>query len=119
MIRMFGIKNCDTVKKAQKWLLQNQISFEFIDFRTNPVKPEQLQFWLYEIGKDKVINKRSTTFRKLNDEQKIQLEGNNTVALLLEHPTLIKRPVLEHDKGCLVGFNQAKYESIFAAGNGE
>lgn len=114
MIRMFGIKNCDTVKKAQKWFQQQAIAFEFVDFRAEGIEQQQIQQWLTELGAAAVINKRSTTYRNLNDTQKAQLETERAAELLQEHPTLIKRPVLEHDNGSLVGFNVAKYESIFA-----
>ena len=107
---LYGIANCDSVKKAQKFLREAEVDFEFVDFRQNPITPEKLNQWIDQLGLDTLVNKRSTTYRQLSDEQK----GNITQALILKNPTLIKRPVLETQGQIMVGFNQAAYAALIA-----
>ncbi|MEO1917694.1 MAG: Spx/MgsR family RNA polymerase-binding regulatory protein [Candidatus Thioglobus sp.] len=108
MIKMYGIKNCDTIKKAQKFLEVQGVEFEFIDFRQNPIDEQTLQNFVDALGWDKVINKRSTTYRNLSDAEK----QNITLALTLKNPTLIKRPVLVTGSDINVGFNEKLYLSL-------
>ncbi|MDG2395970.1 Spx/MgsR family RNA polymerase-binding regulatory protein [Candidatus Thioglobus sp.] len=104
-MKLYGIKNCDTVKKARKFLELHKIKFEFIDFREQPIDKATLQGFLDELGWDKVINKRSATYRNLTDSQK----SNITFELTLKNPTLIKRPVLVTDSDIRVGFSEKSY----------
>ncbi|SMN11780.1 FIG138056: a glutathione-dependent thiol reductase [uncultured Candidatus Thioglobus sp.] len=104
-IKMYGIKNCDTIKKAQKFLTENGVKFEFIDFRQTPIDMQTLQSFVDGVGWDKLINKRSTTYRNLSDNDK----QNITIQLTLENPTLIKRPVLVTENGVMVGFSEKTY----------
>lgn len=92
MLTVYGIKQCDTCRKALKWLAQEGIEHQFHDFRVDGLQASLLQGWLDSSFSDKLINRRSTTWRQLTDEQR-QFEGEEMLALLLEHPTLIKRPV--------------------------
>ncbi|MDC3329319.1 Spx/MgsR family RNA polymerase-binding regulatory protein [Candidatus Thioglobus sp.] len=108
MIKMYGIKNCDTIKKARQFLSNNNIEFEFIDFRDQPIDESILQSFVDAIGWDKLINKRSTTYRKLTDEQK----SNITLELTLKNPTLIKRPVLVASANIRVGFSEKSYSDL-------
>jgi len=108
MIKMYGIKNCDTIKKAQKFLEAQGVEFEFIDFRQNPIDEQTLQGFVDALGWDKVINKRSTTYRNLTETEK----QNITLALTLKNPTLIKRPVLVKGNDINVGFNEKLYLSL-------
>ena len=108
MIKMYGIKNCDTIKKAQKFLQTQGVDFEFIDFRQNPIDEQTLQTFVDALGWEKVINKRSTTYRNLTDVEK----QNITLALTLKNPTLIKRPVLVTGGGINVGFSEELYLSL-------
>jgi len=108
MIKMYGIKNCDTIKKAQRFLKEQGVNFEFIDFRQNPIDEKTLQTFVDVLGWDKVINKRSTTYRNLSDREK----QNITLALTLKNPTLIKRPVLVTGNDINVGFNEKLYLSL-------
>ena len=108
MIKMYGIKNCDSVKKAQKYLQLNNIDFEFIDFRQNPISADTLQTFVDALGWDKLINRRSTTYRNLSDVEK----SNITIALTLKNPTLIKRPVLVTAVDTLVGFSEKSYSAL-------
>ncbi|BBB23567.1 arsenate reductase [Isorropodon fossajaponicum endosymbiont JTNG4] len=105
MIKMYGIKNCDTIKKAQKFLINHQVDFEFIDFRDNPIDKTKLQTFVDKLTWEKLINKRSITYRNLNDEEK----DNITLELVLKNPTLIKRPVLVTNNDIMVGFSEKSY----------
>lgn len=107
-IKMYGINNCDTVKKAQKFLQTQGIDFEFIDFRQTPIDTQTLQSFVDGVGWDKLINKRSTTYRQLNDSEK----QNITLALTLKNPTLIKRPILVTKEGVSVGFDKDFYQRL-------
>ncbi|RUM79050.1 MAG: arsenate reductase [Candidatus Thioglobus sp.] len=108
MIKMYGIKNCDTIKKAQKFLEAQGVEFEFIDFRQNPIDEQTLKGFVDALGWDKVINKRSTTYRNFTDAEK----QNITLALTLKNQTLIKRPVLVTGNVINVGFNEKLYLSL-------
>ena len=114
MTTMYGIKNCDTIKKAQKWLDNNQINYMFSDFRTDGITKEFVQEIADALGWAAVINKRSTTFRNLSDEVKQNLSGEAAIAVILEQPTLIKRPILRFEDKLFVGFKDASYAEIFA-----
>ena len=93
MLTVYGIKQCDTVRKALKWLDQQGVEHTFHDFRVDGLSSELLQAWLDSEFSDKLVNRRSTTWRKLSEQQR-QSEGDTLVNLLLEFPTLIKRPVI-------------------------
>ena len=108
MIKMYGIKNCDTIKKAQKFLDSHGVEFEFIDFRQSPINESTLQSFIDVLGWDKLVNKRSTTYRNFNDDEKL----NITLALTLKNPTLIKRPILVIGNEIRVGFNEKLYSDL-------
>jgi len=108
MTKMYGIKNCDTIKKARQFLSNNNIEFEFIDFHDQLIDESILQSFVDAIGWDKLINKRSTTYRNLTDEQK----SNITLELTLKNPTLIKRPVLVTGANFRVGFSEKSYSDL-------
>ncbi len=108
MIKMYGIKNCDTVKKAQKFLNVQGVDFEFVDFRQTPIDIQTLQSFVDGVGWDKLINKRSTTYRQLSDKEK----QNLSLALVLKNPTLIKRPVLVTKDNINVGFDKDFYQCL-------
>lgn len=112
MTTVFGIKQCDTVKKACRWLDEHNETYVFHDFRVDGVNAQQVGSWLKAEGPDKLINKRSTTFRQL-DEATRKLLDTDPVAVLLEHPTLIKRPVIEHNNRVSVGFSDAQFAEIY------
>ena len=107
-MKMYGIKNCDTVKKARNFLKTHQLDVEFIDFREQPLDQKTLQMFVDAVGWDKLINKRSTTYRNLSDAQK----SNVTLALTLKNPTLIKRPVLVTKGNVSVGFDAKIYADL-------
>ena len=114
MITLYGIPNCDTVKKARTWLDQNNVEHQFHDFRKDGVNAAQVQQWIADLGVDTLINKRSTSWKALTDEQKSGLNDTTALELILESPTLIKRPLLDKDGELQVGFKAATYETTFA-----
>jgi arsenate reductase len=110
---LFGIKNCDTVKKACRWLEANDIAFEFHDFRKDGLEQSTIESWLETVSWEVLLNKRGTTWRKLEDPRKDSLTQNIAVELMLANPTLIKRPVVSVNNDCLVGFKEADYANYF------
>ena len=107
---LYGIKNCDTVKKAQRWCEANNVDFTFHDFRVAGLDEATIQGWLSAVSWEDLLNKRSTSWRQLEDAQKENLDQAAAIALMLANPTLIKRPVLCDDAGCMVGFNAETYQ---------
>nr|WP_239480373.1 arsenate reductase [Parashewanella hymeniacidonis] len=112
-ITLWGIKPCDTVRKAKKWLEQNEINFEFSDFRDKPLEKDQLEFWVTKQQWETIFNKRSTSFRNLSDAEKTDINETKAMNLMLEHPTLIKRPILVLNDKVYVGFKIEQYQEIF------
>ena len=111
MLTVYGIKQCDTVRKALKWLDQKGSEYRFHDFRVDGLSAEVLQAWLDSDLSDKLVNRRSTTWRQLSEAQR-ESEGDALLNLLLDHPTLIKRPVFVTDRIFAVGFNPKELESL-------
>lgn len=107
---LYGIKNCDTVKKARKWLEENGVAYRFHDFRVDGLEPPQLQAFAAELGWDGMINKSSTSWRQLSPEQQTGLDEASALRLMLETPTLIKRPVLDTGNGLIQGFKAEVYQ---------
>ncbi len=112
-IEIFGISNCDTVRKAKKWLQESEIEFKFCDFRVDGLSEEQIKTWLTSLPLETLFNKRSTSFRNLSDDQKSNIDEAKAIKLMLEHPTLIKRPVLIVNNQAHVGFKKEQYQEIF------
>lgn len=111
MLTVYGIKQCDTVRKARKWLDQRGVEHRFHDFRSDGLSAGLLQAWLDSDYSDKLVNRRSTTWRQLSEEQR-QFEGEPLLNLLLEFPTLIKRPVFVTDQIFAVGFSPKELEDL-------
>ena len=109
MITLYGIKNCDTVKKARRWLDDQSLSYQFHDFRQDGLDSVALSQWVEQLGWETLLNRRSTSWRQLDDADKTDLDATRAIALMLANPTLIKRPVLQHADQLLVGFNAANY----------
>lgn len=105
MIKIYGLKNCDTCKKATKWLDAENMDYEFIDIRNPAPNVETLTLWLAEIGEKKLINRRSTSWRNLTDEQKNSQTDEEFLALINENSTLIKRPIFVKEGQISVGFS--------------
>ena len=113
-VRMYGIPNCDTVKKARLWLADRGIEFEFVDYKKVGADPARLAEWVEVAGLDKLLNRAGTTFRKLPDEVKADLSTQKAIAVMVENPSTIKRPVVEYPGGLLVGFKPEEWEKAFA-----
>lgn len=111
-MKMFGIPNCDTVRKARKFLDANAVNYEFHDFKKQGLDLTTIQHWLSQQSLDVLVNKRSTSWKQLTDEQKNTLISGDDLTVLTEMPTLIKRPVLQTDSGLLIGFKEADYQNI-------
>jgi arsenate reductase len=104
MITLYGIPNCDTVKKARKWLEGEGIDFTFHDFRKDGLEKSLAESWIASLGADIVINRRGTTWRKLPDARKDLADDGQAVDLIVEFPAMIKRPVIDKDGALHVGF---------------
>ncbi|MEI8571193.1 ArsC family reductase [Methylomonas sp. LW13] len=109
MLVMYGIKNCDSVKKARTWLEARQIAYRFHDYRIDGLDAGLLQRFVDALGLDAVLNQRSTSWRQLDDAQKSDLTPDKAVQLMLAVPTLIKRPILDDGQQLIVGFNPDQY----------
>jgi Spx/MgsR family transcriptional regulator len=111
MITLYGIPNCDTVKKARAWLDGQGIAYAFHDYKKAGADPAKLRDWVAAKGWETVLNRRGTTFRKLPDADTADLDGAKAVALMQAHPSAIKRPVVEHEGGLLIGFDPAEWKN--------
>lgn len=109
---LYGIPNCDTVKKARAWLDSRGIAYAFHDYKKLGADPAQLARWCDAAGWDKVLNRAGTTFKKLPDPDKAELDQAKAVALMAANPSCIKRPVVEHPGGLLVGFKEAEWMEV-------
>lgn len=103
-ITLYGIPNCDTVKKARAWLDERGLAYTFHDYKKQGADAGKLNAWVAAAGWEKVLNRAGTTFRKLPDTDKSDLDAGKAVAVMLANPSCIKRPIVEHDGGLLVGF---------------
>lgn len=112
-ITMFGIPNCDTIKKAKKWLEAEGIAYEFHDYRKQGVDAALVTEFCDVLGWEIVLNKRGTTYRQLTQEQKDSLNEENAIKLLVENPAMIKRPILKVNDQLHIGFKADQYTTIF------
>lgn len=110
---IYGISNCDTVKKAKNWLDKHNIDYQFHDFRQQGLDKKIIDGWLKTVAWDKILNKRSTSWRNLDPSIQQTINESNVVDLLIENPTLIKRPVMDVNDTITIGFNSDTYEGIF------
>lgn len=108
-IALYGIKNCDTMKKARAWLDANAIRYVFHDYKAEGVDPARLDHWIAAEGWEPLLNRAGTTFRKLPEMDKISLDSAKARALMIAQPSMIKRPVLEYPGGLLIGFAVERY----------
>lgn len=112
MITLYGIKNCDTVKKARKWLEKNGVDYRFHDFREDGMSRVPLREWIEEFGWQEVLNRRSTSWRALSDAQKNGMDNQSALSLAGETPALIKRPVTVAGNETRFGFKEATYKEL-------
>ena len=106
---IYGIKNCDTMKKARSWLDSNGVAYSFHDYKSEGIPKDKLKGWTDELGWETLLNRAGTTFRKLPDGDKEDLNERKALALMLAQPSMIKRPVLELGSKLLVGFKPEIY----------
>jgi arsenate reductase len=109
MITLYGIKNCDTVKKARAWLDEHGVAYAFHDYKTAGADERMLRLWVDELGWETVLNRAGTTFRKLPDADKQGLDAEKAIALMLAQPSIIKRPVLDLGGHRIAGFKPEIY----------
>lgn len=111
---IFGIKACDTMKKSMTWLSDKGVTFEFHDYKKQGISEEKLRYWLSQAEWDVLINKRGTTWRKLSDADKENIDNDKAVTLMLSNQSLIKRPLLEYGDKIHLGFKPDQYNEIFS-----
>lgn len=111
MHTLYGISNCNTVKKAKDWLQGNKIDFQFHDYRKQGLTAELLESFEAALGWEKLLNKQSTSWRKLTDDQKSSISKKTALQFMLETPTLIKRPVLDTGEKMIIGFKAENYQT--------
>lgn len=112
-VTIYGIKNCDTMKKARAWLEGRGVAYAFHDYKSEGIAPALLTRWVAEVGWETLLNKVGTTFRKLPDADKAGLDAAKAERLMLAQPSMIKRPVLDVDGKLTVGFKPEVYERVF------
>ncbi len=116
MITVYGIKNCDTCRKARKWLDAENIEHKFHDFRADGLDEKFLSAWIEAVSWETLLNRRDTTWRKLPEADRNGLTPDSAAALMLENPTLIKRPVFDTGGTFMVGFTNVEQEALKQAG---
>lgn len=110
---LYGIRNCDTMKKARTWLDGHGVVYRFHDTKTDGIDRAHLSDWCAALGWETVLNRAGTTFRKLPDTEKLELDAEKAIALMLAHPSMIKRPILDRDGTVSAGFRPEIYETFF------
>ena len=113
MTILYGIPNCDTVRKARKWLAAHDIDYTFHDFRKDGLDRNKLKSWVDAVGWETLLNKRGQSWRRLSETDRANLNEARAMKLMLQEPTLIKRPVLEYDGNIHIGFRETDYHSLF------
>lgn len=108
---VYGISNCDTVKKARRWLGDHGVAYRFHDFRKDGLEPDQLQRWCDALGWEALLNRSGTTWRKLPDAQKQGIDPQTAQALMIEHPVMIRRPLVEWNDGISTGFKPDDWQA--------
>ena len=108
---IYGIRNCDTMKKARAWLDARGVAYDFHDYKVEGAERGKLAAWSKVVGWETLLNRAGTTFRKLPDAERANLDGEKAIALMLAQPSMIKRPVLEKGAKLLVGFKPAEYQA--------
>ena len=110
---LYGIANCDTIRKAKAWLTDREIEYQFHDYRKQGLDPELLKSWVAELGWETLVNRRGTSWRQLAAETRETLDLESAIQVMLENPALIKRPMLVKSKTLYLGFSDGQYSSIF------
>lgn len=113
MTIIYGIKNCDTIKKARKWLEESGVEYKFHDYRVDGISKEMLELWEKELGWESLLNTRGTTWRKLPDNIRDNINRESAIEIMLDNPAIIKRPLLDKSGAYKLGFKDEEYKSIF------
>lgn len=113
-VTLYGIANCDTVKKARAWLEQHGVAHVFHDYKKQGAPAERIAEWIGAAGLERIVNRAGTTYRKLDEDAKAALAGDGAVAVLVANSSVIKRPVVEYPGGLLVGFKEAEWAAALA-----
>ena len=108
-ITLYGINNCDTVKRTRAWLADQGIEFDFHDYKKAGCSPELARRFIDNFGLEKLINRRGTTWRKLSEAEREDLNSDSAVKLMVQHPSIIKRPILQTPEAWLIGFDEATW----------
>ena len=117
MLTVFGIKSCDTCRKARKYFAENDIEFRFHDVRDDGLHIKMLERWTERLNWEKLLNKQSLTWRKIPEVDRAAMTKDRAISLILEHPTLLKRPVLESPEFMAVGFSERRFAEFWAKTN--
>jgi arsenate reductase len=112
-ITIYGIRNCDTMRKARAWLDEHGVDFQFHDYKVSGVDRKLLETWCGELGWEALLNRKGSTFRKLADADKQGLVESKAIRLMMAQPSLIKRPVMDADGRLLAGFDSEQYSKVF------
>jgi Spx/MgsR family transcriptional regulator len=113
LIRLYGISNCDTVRKARRWLDAHDIEYSFHDFREHGLAGDLVDQWLEALGWEQVVNRRSSTWKQLDAAERESMDAIAARSAILAHPTLVKRPVLDTGTDLQIGFSEQQYRDIF------
>lgn len=112
-ITLYGIPNCDMVKKSRAWLADRGIEYAFHDYKKQGADPRQIAGWVEQAGLDRVLNRAGTTYKKLPDTVKAAMEGQKAIQEMAANPSMIKRPIVAYEDGLLVGFKPEAWEAAF------
>ena len=112
-VTIYGIKNCDTMKKARAWLDAHKVAYDFHDYKASGIHRAAVEGWVAKVGWEVLLNRAGTTFRALPDTDKANLTATKAIALMLAQPSMIKRPVLDQGGKLLVGFRPEQYQAAF------
>jgi Spx/MgsR family transcriptional regulator len=113
MVKIYGIPNCDTMKKARKWLDEHGVAYQFHNYKKDGLDEALLKHWVAELGWETLLNRRGMMWRKLDEQTKAHIDETSAIEVMLETPSIIKRPLLDVDDELYVGFSEDKYRSIF------
>ena len=113
VVTLYGIANCDTIKKARNWLQEHAVEYRFHDYRKQGVDGDRLQSMAAQLGWEVMLNRRGTTWRALPDPLKEKIDEASALTVMLDNPAIIKRPILERDGDLHIGFNAQQYQEIF------
>jgi len=114
MVTLYGIRNCDTIKKARRWLDEHEVDYRFHDFRGDGLSRSTAEKWLKELGWEALINRRGTTWRSLPEDTRENINRTSALKLMLTNPAIIKRPILDLGNTRVAGFDPARYLALFS-----